>query len=116
MHLRVPVQAVGQHLFAVAHFGADGDDIRQLCNRLGIFLRQRRRAAPAAAHPAAGEIAGKNGDHIFAQAGDLILNLFGGAGGEADRADDGADADDDAEHRQQRTHFVAAQRASGDFE
>ena len=64
---------------------------------------------------AAGEIAGKNRDHIFAQAGDLVLDLFGGAGGQAHRADDGADADDDAEHRQQRTHLVPAQGAPGNF-
>ena len=116
MHLRVPVQAVGENLRAVAHFGADGQHIRQLGNRLGVLHRQRRRAAPAAAHAAAGEIAGKNRDHIFAQAGDLVLDLFGGAGREAHRADHRADADDDAEHRQQRTHLVPAQRAPGDLE
>ena len=78
-HLRVPVLAVGEDLRAVAHFRADGEHMRQLGDRLGVIHGQRRRAAPAAAHAAAGEIAGKNRDHVFAQAGDLILDLLGRA-------------------------------------
>ena len=115
-HLCIPIQAVGQNLFAITNFRADGGNIRQFGNRFGIFKGQRRSAAPAAAHRAAGEIAGKNRDHIFSQAGDLVLDLFGGAGSQAYGTDDGADADDDAEHRQQRTHLVPAQGAPGDFE
>ena len=114
-HLRVPVQAVGEHLSAVTHFRTDAHDVFQPGNRQCVGHRQRWRAAPAAAHRAAGEIAGKNRDHAFTQAADLVLDLFGGAGSQAHRADDGTDADDDAEHRQQRTHLVPAQCPPGDF-
>ena len=53
---------------------------------------------------------------ILAQAGDLVLHLLGRAGGDADGGDDRPDPDDDAQHRQQRPHFIAAQRAGGDLE
>ena len=112
--LRVPIQAVRQHLFAVAHFGTDCHHIFYSCNRLGILDGQRRRTAPASAHRAAGEIAGKHRDDTFTQTGNLIFDLFRCAACQTDRADDSSYPDDDAKHRQQRTHLVPSQRAPGD--
>ena len=61
--------------------------------------------------PLDGDAAGKNQNHIFAEAGDLRFDLRLGAVADADHGDDRADADDDAERGQHGTHFVPAQRA-----
>ena len=55
-------------------------------------------------------------DDILAQGGDSGLDLGLGAVADADHGDDRADADDDAEHREDGAHFVPAQRPEGDFD
>jgi hypothetical protein len=50
---------------------------------------------------------GIDGDQIFTKALKLLLHLSRCAFANRNRADHRADADDDAQHRKQRAHFVA---------
>src|SRR5262249_44330682 len=75
-NLRVPVQAVGEDLGAVAHFGTDrGDAADLVLDRERVLHRERAGGAPAAADAARGEIAGENRDDVLAEAGDGRLDL-----------------------------------------
>ena len=73
-------------------------------------------AAPALVHRAARAAAGKDDDHVRAQALELPLHQPVGALADRDHRRDGGDADDHAEHRQGRPHLVLAQGPHGDAE
>src|SRR5437868_5105018 len=73
-------------------------------------------AAPAGANAARGRAAGKNEDHVFAETGDLRLDLRLRAVPDAYHRDDRANADDDTERRQRGAQFVSAQRSGRDLE
>jgi hypothetical protein len=60
---------------------------------------------------AASEAAGENLDDILAEAGDLVLNLSLGSIANADHGDDGRNANNHTEHREQGAQFVPAQGA-----
>ena len=115
--LGVPIEAVGEDLVAVAHFGADADDAGDFAlDRLVVFDGEGGGAAPTAAHAALAHAAGEDGDDVLAEAGDLGFDLGFGAVADAHHGDDGADADDDAERGEDGAHGIAQEGAEGDFD
>jgi hypothetical protein len=76
--------------------------------------RQRRRVALAHAHAALGEVAGVDHDHVGAGRLDALFDRRARAGAERHHRDDGADADDHPEHRQDGAHLVAVERLQRD--
>ena len=68
-------------------------------------LRARRRSDAALIHALRIDL-----KHRGAKAGDPVLDRVLGAVPEGDHGDDRGDADDDAQHRQQRAQRVRAQR------
>ena len=73
-------------------------------------LERARRRSTAGPAPAG---AGRDDEHVVAELGDVGLDLGARALAERDEGDHGADADDDAEHGQQRAQRVAADLAQG---
>jgi len=80
-----------------------------------IALGQRAGAAEPETEPAAADVAGKDQDDVASEVGDLGFNLRFGAIADADHGNDGAHADDDAQHGQQRAQSISAQRPQGNF-
>jgi hypothetical protein len=52
-----------------------------------------------------------NHQKVAAELGDVLLDLLGGAGADGDHGDDGGNADDDAQKRQEGAQRVAAHGA-----
>src|SRR5208283_4938356 len=82
----------------------------------GVFDRQRAGAAKTGANAGAVDAAGENLDDILAEGGDAGLDLGLGAIADADHRDNRPDADDDAQHGENRPQLVPAQRAESGFE
>ena len=95
---RVGVHVVELELAAVLHLGHDGIEIPRVGNQ-GVDVVDDERLA-VARDTAGEELRRVDGEDVRAERGDLIVDalLRSGAGGE--HRDDGAYADDDAEHRQ----------------
>src|SRR5213075_2938591 len=72
--------------------------------------------AEAAAHAAGTETARLNRDDVLPKRGHLRLDARLGAIAHADDGNDGPDADDDAERREDRAHGVAAESTERDAE
>jgi len=78
--LRVPVQAIGQDLAAVAHLGTGGQHAWNFAdNAFEVLHRQGGRAPSAPAHTAPAKAAGENGDHVLPKTRHLGLHLGLGA-------------------------------------
>ncbi len=58
--------------------------------------------------------AGENHNHVVAQGLNLLLDLLTGSLADSDRADDGADTDNDAEHGENGPQLVPSQRPQRD--
>gem|GEM_PF-5264769 len=109
-----PIEPVGEHLGAGANF-------RTECGRrgylpldgLGVIDREGAGAERAAAGAALVEVAGKNQQNVLPKRGDLGFDHRFRPVANAHHRDDRADADDDAERREDGAHGVAAQRAEG---
>ena len=88
MNTGVPVLVAGNLILRCAHFRADGSTSgTSRLNGHGVLDCQAVPRCPSRrARRRWSEIAGKDEHHIFAQAGDLILDLLLGAVGDADRA------------------------------
>ena len=77
----------------------------------GVLHREGRGGTEAAARAgAAGRAAGRDHEQVRAELVDLVVDLGLRALSEPDREDDGADADEDPEHRQRRAQPVRADR------
>ena len=83
-------------------------------NSLGVLVRHRR--GGTGGYPDAGRRrgAGHDDQEIAAQTGNGFLHFFADAHADRDHGDDGADADDDAEHRQNGAHLVGPQAVQSD--
>jgi len=81
--------------------GCDTLDVLQ--NRLSVIGGEGLVRSATHVHAAGVHAASKDHDDIRSEGLNLLLHLFAGALADRDRADDCADADDDSEHRQNRS-------------
>ena len=88
----------GRHLFA---------------DRGEIVPRHRGHRSKPARDAARGGRSRKNDEHVGAHRRERLLDLRLGPRADGHHRDDGADADDDAERRQERAQLVAEDRAQG---
>ena len=79
----------------------------------GRVVEDQAAGAALSRRPAAPE-AGLDEEQVRAQAGDLLLDGGLGPGADGDHDDDRRDADDDAQHRQERADLVLEDRLPGD--
>src|SRR5262249_48064502 len=113
---RGPVFIARRDLAAAADFGAHERHAGDFAlDRFGVVDAQRPGKSRAAADASAREAAGPDENHVLSETRDLRLDLRLGAVADADHRDDGADADDHAEHGQDRAEFVPLEGAEGDF-
>ena len=115
--LGVEVLVAGGDLRGGAHFRADAGDAADFApDGIVVFLRSSVPALPKPMlKPPRLTLPDRTRITFWPKAGDLGLDLGLGAVADADHGDDRADADDDAEHGQQRAQEVPAQRAQGDL-
>ena len=109
---RRPVQRAVNRLHGrAAHHGRGGAHGRAFADD-GIAILARERDARAGAHRDArrAERLREDEQHVRAHVGNRRGDLLGGAIADFHHRNDGRNADDDAEHRQQRARDVAPQR------
>ena len=79
-----------------------------------IVPRERRHAAEAAERAARRRRAGHHDEEVRPHRGERLLDLRLRAGADRHHRDDGGDADDDAERREERAHLVPQHRPERD--
>ena len=105
---RVGVHVVELELAAVLHLGDDGVEVPGVGDQRVHVVDDERLAV---ARDAAGEeLRGVDGQDVRAERRDLIVDALLRACAGCQHRDDGAHADDDAEHRQSRAKQVRANR------
>jgi hypothetical protein len=109
-----PVAPVGDGLGGGGLFGADGHHVRDFAaDGVGVGEGQGAGAAEAGVHAAGFAAAGKHGEQVLAEGGNLAGDARLRAVAHGHHRHDGGDADDDAQRGEHGAHFVAAQRAQG---
>ena len=115
VNARKPILVSGSNLRRGNNFFAYTDYTWHFApNCFGVFNLQGAGAAPAGANAAGRSAAGKDQDHVFAKTGYLSFHLRLRAVADSDHGDDRADANDDPERGEHRTHLVSAQCPIGD--
>ena len=106
-----PVAAADHHHHALAGGRRDGVQRADLdFYRFRIFGLERGRAGEAVGHA----LAGTQHQQVAAEAADLVRHGLRRAVAQRDHGDHGADADDDAEHGEERAHQVAPDLSQGE--
>ena len=94
----------------------DRRDVGELRDRLGVVEGERRRRPGALAHEAAGHRSRHDGQEVRAEVLDAVRDPARRPLGDRDEGDDRADADDDAEHRQDGPQARRGEPAHGELD
>jgi hypothetical protein len=115
LNRRRPVLLAADHLLHLAQDRRSAGDDRDLAHdRLGIHVGEALPAAQARARTADGHGARQDNEQVRAETRNLLLDQRLGAFADRHHRDDGADADDDAQHGEKRAQLVAPERAERD--
>ena len=116
-HLHETVLVAGRDLDRGAGFRADRRDAEGFfADGLVVRRGQVGGHAETAAHSATGHVAGDHRQEVLAHAGNAFVHLRLRPGAHAHPHDHGGDADNDAEHGEERPENIPAQGTKGDFE
>ena len=104
---RAPVQAACDNLTTCTRCRAHGlNGGTSIPDGINIFILQCDGHSGAGTHATLGCRPGNNHEDVGTKACDLRLNRRLGSLADCDHGDDGSDADDDSQHRQDRTGFL----------
>ena len=111
----IPVLIAVDNLIGALHDGRNVVDVLDLLfDRDGVVVLQRLARSCRAANAARVRRAGRDDEHVAAEARHRVLDVALDAHADGDHRNDGGDADDDAEHGEDGAQFVRKELMQGD--